>query len=70
MGLFGVLLIIFVSIFAFLIIAFVIRYAIDSSQTSRRLDVLIQEVRYLRAEVKRQNQDNSDDNNHIFDKKV
>ncbi|MDQ0170610.1 putative membrane protein [Paenibacillus tundrae] len=70
MGLFGVLLIIFVSIFAFLIIAFVIRYAIDSSQTSRRLDVLIQEVRYLRAEVKRQNQGDSDDNNHIFDKKV
>lgn len=70
MGLFGVLIVLLLSFFAFLIIAFVIRYAIDSSQTSRRLDVLIKEVRYLRAEVKRQNQGNSDDNNHIINKKV
>ncbi|MGM1047982.1 MAG: hypothetical protein ACQEXX_17810 [Bacillota bacterium] len=40
----------------------VIRYAIDSSKSSRKLDVLTDEIRKLRKEIR--------DNKHIIDKKV
>ncbi|SMF80066.1 hypothetical protein SAMN05661091_1797 [Paenibacillus uliginis N3/975] len=40
----------------------VIRYAIDSSKSSRKLDVLTDEIRKLRKETR--------DNKHIIDKKV
>lgn len=40
----------------------VIRHSIDSSQTSKKLDILIDEIRDLRKEIK--------NNKHIIDKKV
>ncbi|WP_157685521.1 hypothetical protein [Paenibacillus donghaensis] len=47
------------SLFVFVL---VIRNAIDGSKTSRKLDLLVQEIRLLRKEIK--------DNKHIIDKKV
>jgi hypothetical protein len=35
-----------------LVLAMVIRYAIDSSKTSRKLDLLADEIRMLRRELK------------------
>lgn len=40
----------------------VIRHSIDSSQTSKKLDILIDEIRDLSKEIK--------NNKHIIDKKV
>jgi hypothetical protein len=45
-----------------LICIFLIRTAVDGSNTSRKLDILIQEVRLLRGEIK--------ESKHIIDKKV
>jgi hypothetical protein len=45
-----------------LIFIFLIRTAVDSSDTSRKLDILIQEIRLLKGEIK--------ESKHIIDKKV
>lgn len=47
------------SLFVFVL---VIRNAIDGSKSSAKLDILIQEIRMLRKEIK--------ENKHIIDKKV
>ena len=44
------------------ILLFIIRSAIDGSETSRKLDILVDEIRMLRKEIK--------DNKHIIDKKI
>lgn len=44
------------------IVIVVIRYSIDSSRSSKKLDILIDEIRDLRKEIK--------NNKHIIDKKV
>lgn len=56
------LLSIFMWIISILIIIIVIRHSIDSSKTSRKLDILIDEIRSLRKEIK--------DHKHIIDKRV
>lgn len=53
--------IIFLVIFSFILIA-VIRTAIDRSQMTDKLDILIDEIRQLRREIK--------ENKHIIDKKI
>lgn len=54
-----------------LIFAAVIRYAIDSSKTSKKLVVLIKEVHYLKTEIKKQQQHKQqDDSKHIINEKV
>lgn len=60
-----------ISIIVVLIFAAIIRYAVDSSKTSKKLDELIKEVHYLKTEIKKQ-QDHKqqDDSKHIFDEKV
>lgn len=45
-----------------LVFVFVIRAAIDGSDTAKKLDLLIDEVRMLRKEIK--------DNKHIINKKI
>jgi len=66
-GAFVVLLLCFIS---FLIVAAVVRYAVDSSKTSKKLGDLISEVHYLRTEIKKQNNNKQDDKKHIIDEKV
>ena len=46
----------------------VIKYAIDSSKTSEKLDLLLDEIRMLRRELKNQDQDNR--NEHMIDKRL
>ncbi len=54
-----------------LIFAAIIRYAVDSSKTSKKLDALIKEVHYLKTEIKKQqNHKQQDDSKHIIDEKV
>jgi hypothetical protein len=45
-----------------LVFMLIIRKAIDDSKTSQKLDVLIQEIRLLRKEIK--------ENKHIIDKRL
>ncbi|MEK4052992.1 hypothetical protein MHB84_05010 [Paenibacillus sp. FSL F4-0087] len=60
-----------ISFIVVLIIAAIIRYAIDSSKTSRKLDVLIKEVQFLKTEIKKQQSNKQrDDSKHIIDEKV
>ncbi len=60
-----------ISFIVVLIIAAIIRYAIDSSNTSRKLDILIKEVHYLKTEIKKmQHHKQRDDSKHIIDEKV
>ncbi|WP_239614592.1 hypothetical protein [Cohnella mopanensis] len=47
---------------AYYILILVIKNAIDTSNTSKKLDVLIDEMRLLRKEIR--------ENKHIIDKKV
>jgi uncharacterized membrane protein len=70
MELFGALILLFVCFIVFLIVVAVIRYAIDSSKTSKRLEDLIKEVHYLRTEIKKQNNNKQGDNKYIIDEKV
>jgi hypothetical protein len=56
--LFGILLLVFI----FSVFILIIRSAIDGSNTSKKMDVLIDEIRMLRIEIK--------NNKHIIDKKV
>lgn len=50
------------TVIVLLILTAIIRYAIDSSKTSRKMDQLVDEIRILRRELKQQS--------HIIDKKV
>jgi len=50
------------TVIASFILLFIIRSAIDGSDTSKKLDLLIDEVRMLRKEIK--------DNKPIIDKKI
>ena len=60
-----------ISLIVVLIFAAIVRYAIDSSKTSQKLDVLIKEVHYLKTEIKKQqNNKQQDDSKHIIDEKV
>lgn len=59
----GVLIFVIIGmVICLLVFVFVIRNAIDGSETSRKLDLLIDEIRMLRKEIK--------DNKHIIDKKI
>ena len=70
MDLIGALILLFICFFVFLIVVAVVRYAIDSSKTSKRLEYLIKEVHYLKTEIKKQNNNKQGDNKHIIDEKV
>ncbi|MGO4730530.1 hypothetical protein [Paenibacillus sp. 2KB_22] len=71
MEFFWALIISLISIIVVLIIAAIIRYAVDSSKTSKKLDELIKEVHYLKTEIKKQqNHKQQDDSKHIIDEKV
>ncbi|WP_340016245.1 hypothetical protein [Paenibacillus sp. FSL K6-1318] len=60
-----------ISFIVVLIFAAIVRYAIDSSKTSKKLDVLIKEVHHLKTEIKKQQFDKQrDDSKHIIDEKV
>jgi hypothetical protein len=52
-------------IVGFLILVAVIRYAIDSSKTSKKFDDLLFEVQMLRKEINNQN-----NKKHIIDKRI
>ena len=51
-----------VLVISLLVLVFIIRSAIDGSKTSRKLDILIDEIRMLRNEIK--------NNKHIIDKRA
>ncbi|MCZ1265930.1 MULTISPECIES: hypothetical protein [Paenibacillus] len=70
MEFFGALIALILCFIVFLIVAAVIRYAIDSSKTSKRLEDLIKEVHYLRTEIKKQNNNKQGDNKYFIDEKV
>jgi hypothetical protein len=53
---------IFLWVLSLLVLSLIIRSAIDGSKTSRKMDILIDEVRMLRKEIK--------DNKHIIDKRA
>lgn len=55
--------------FFVLVMAAIIRYAIDSSKTSKKIGDLIREVHALRVELKKQNEGNQV-NDHIIDKRI
>ncbi|MEK5395202.1 hypothetical protein [Paenibacillus sp. FSL K6-2859] len=55
---FGIILLVFI----FSVFILIIRSAIDRSNTAKKMDVLIDEIRMLRIEIK--------NNKHIIDKKV
>jgi len=52
-GIVGAGILIFILLYGIALLFFiaVIRYALDSSKTSRKLDVLIEEIRLLRKEI-------------------
>jgi hypothetical protein len=54
MEFYGALVVSLISFIVVLIFAEIIRYAIDSSKTSKKLDVLIKEVHYQKTEIKKQ----------------
>ncbi|MGG4132410.1 hypothetical protein ABEW19_29595 [Paenibacillus illinoisensis] len=66
----GALIVSILSIIGLLILAAVMRYAIDSSKTSKKFDVLIKEIRSLRTELKNQNNVQQEKNKNIIDEKV
>lgn len=70
MDVYGTLVMLFICIITFLIVVAVVRYSVDSSDTSKKLDDLIKEIHYLRSEIKRQNNRKQDDNKHIIDEIV
>ncbi|NUU79786.1 hypothetical protein [Paenibacillus xylanilyticus] len=70
MELFGAMIALVICFIVFLIIVAVVRYAIDSSKTSRRLEYLIKEVHYLKSEIKKHNHNKQGDNKQIIDEKV
>ncbi|UOK65026.1 hypothetical protein MT997_11945 [Paenibacillus sp. OVF10] len=71
MEFYGALVVSLISLIAVLIFAAIVRYAIDSSKTSKKLDVLIKEVHYLKTEIKKQQHHKQQDGSkHIIDEKV
>ncbi|MDR6715566.1 hypothetical protein [Paenibacillus sp. 2003] len=71
MEFFWALIISMISIIVVLIFVAIIRYAVDSSKTSQKLDLLIKEVHYLKTEIKKQqHHKQQDDSKHIIDEKV
>ncbi len=70
MNLFGALILLFICFFVFLIIVVVVRYAIDSSKTSIRLEYLIKEVHELKTEIKKQNNNKQDEKKCIIDERI
>lgn len=67
----GALVVSLISFIVVLIFAAIVRYAIDSSKTSKKLDLLIKEVHYLKTEIKKQqHHKQQDDSKHIIDEKV
>ncbi|MFD0675173.1 hypothetical protein [Cohnella sp. GCM10027633] len=57
--------------FTVLLMAAIIRYAIDSSKTSKKIGDLIREVHALKMEVKKQNEGKQVNNEkHILDKRI
>lgn len=70
MELFTAIIAVFVCIIVVLIVAAIVRYAVDSSKTSRKLDLLMKEVCDLRAEVRRLQYTKGQDSQHIIDEKV
>lgn len=70
MDLFGALILLIICFFVFLIVVAVVRYAIDSSKTSKRLEYLIKEVHELKTEIKKQNNHEQDEKKYIIDERV
>ncbi|WP_440117727.1 hypothetical protein [Paenibacillus sp. QZ-Y1] len=71
MEFFGALIVSLICFIVVLIVVAIVRYAIDSSKTSKKLDVLIKEVHYLRTEIKKQQPNKQqDDSKHMIDEKV
>ncbi|GAS80396.1 hypothetical protein [Paenibacillus amylolyticus] len=71
MEFYGALVVSLISLIVVLIFAAIVRYAIDSSKTSKKLDVLIKEVHYLKTEIKKmQHHKQQDGSKHIIDEKV
>ncbi|MDQ0657816.1 hypothetical protein [Paenibacillus sp. W2I17] len=71
MELYGALVVSLICLIVVLIFAAIVRYAIDSSKTSKKLDVLIKEVHYLKTEIKKlQHHKQQDGSKHIIDEKV
>lgn len=66
----GVIVLLLLCLIAFLIVAAVIRYAVDSSKTSKRIEDLISEVHSLRIEMNKQNNNRHKESRHIIDEKV
>lgn len=52
----------FLMVVSMMVLIFIIRNAIDGSRTSKKLDILIDEIRMLRREIK--------ENKHIIDKRA
>ncbi|WP_155985067.1 hypothetical protein MKY95_08470 [Paenibacillus sp. FSL P4-0176] len=68
---YGALVVSLICLIVVLIFAAIVRYAIDSSKTSKKLDVLIKEVHYLKTEIKKlQHHKQQDGSKHIIDEKV
>lgn len=68
---YGALVVSLICLIVVLIFAAIVRYAIDSSKTSKKLDVLIKEVHYLKTEIKKlQHHKLQDGGKHIIDEKV
>lgn len=61
---------VFICVIFVLIVAAVIRYAVDSSKTSRKLDLLMKEVRDLRSEVRMLQHTKQQDSKPIINEKV
>lgn len=71
MEFYGALVVSLICLIVVLIFAAIVRYAIDSSKTSQKLDVLIKEVHYLKTEInKLQPHKQQDGSKHIIDEKV
>jgi len=52
----------FIWVLSLIVFYFIIRKAIDGSNSSKKMDILIEEIRILRKEIK--------NSKHIIDKKV
>ncbi|WP_147384455.1 hypothetical protein [Paenibacillus sp. 1011MAR3C5] len=59
----GIIFVVILSVLFLLILSLVIRSAIDNSNVSQKMDILIAEIKELRKEVQ-------EDKKHIMDKRV
>ncbi|RJE90563.1 hypothetical protein D3P07_00165 [Paenibacillus sp. 1011MAR3C5] len=62
-GVGGIIFVVILSVLFLLILSLVIRSAIDNSNVSQKMDILIAEIKELRKEVQ-------EDKKHIMDKRV